>query len=193
MVDRKSRDELAEMLRQLCSGTLTIDEYESRVMQTSIVDSDDRAVKYILSTAETLYDTFSSPIFLRRFRGKYRLAKKVRREISTAIVFLHSDLEYEWPDDVGYPPSFDVLLLWLCGLLGSAGLIGLMIRPLLGVAALLGGAFVFHWSRKLAERSHHRWIDSQAMLGRDCSVWPFLRRDDYNTQAARPRLLSGSA
>jgi hypothetical protein len=88
VIDRRARDRLAEQLRHLAGGRITNDEFED-----SLPGSHDRAVREVERAAWMLY----SDLREHRLTGSDALPREVRRAIARSIVFLHSDLEYEWP------------------------------------------------------------------------------------------------
>ena len=89
MIDRASRRTVGELLRHLAAGQITNDQFEDRLPR----DSADAAVAEIRQQAWFLY----SDLREYRFVGRDRLSNKHRREVSRRILFLQSDLEYEWP------------------------------------------------------------------------------------------------
>lgn len=90
MVDRLARDQLAGALRHLASGRITNDEFEERMPWAP----DDRGVEAVRDAAWMLYSDFRSY----RLTGRHRLSAEHRRHVVRWIVFLHSDVEYAWPD-----------------------------------------------------------------------------------------------
>jgi len=89
MIDPRSRTVLARCLRHLAAGVITNDEFERRVPH----HSGDRAVEAISKAAWFLYDDLGE----RRLRGRHRLAKSERESVARCILFLTSELPYEWP------------------------------------------------------------------------------------------------
>jgi hypothetical protein len=90
MIDRESRTQLAELIRHLAAGRITNDEFEDRLS----LQSADPAVWGVFSCgAWCLY----SDLWQYRLTGKSRLPKEARREVARWILFLKTDLEYEWP------------------------------------------------------------------------------------------------
>ena len=90
MIDRKSRRQLAELLRHLGAGLMTNDEFETRCPR----GSDDAAVRQILDQgAWFLYDDLHE----HRLTGNYKLSSSNRENVARWILFLEKDLEYEWP------------------------------------------------------------------------------------------------
>lgn len=89
MIDRQARRRASELLRHLGAGLIANDQFEDRFPTAS----EDVAIDEIRSQAWFLYSD------LREYRlaGKHRLAADARREVARWILFLQSDLEYEWP------------------------------------------------------------------------------------------------
>lgn len=190
MIDRTSRDRLAEALRQLCAGTLAVNDFNSRI-DGELIDSSDRGVQSVLETVFDLIDPESRPLRLKRFRGRHRLPSDARRQMVIATIFLHSDLEFEWPIDLAYPCWHECITLLSCALLAFFGMVCVLAAPWLGVILITAAVCVFFHSRTLAERVHARWVSCQRDLGRDYDVWPFVRRSDFERQLTSPKLLSG--
>jgi hypothetical protein len=89
MVDRSSRDRLATALRQYVSSRITNDDLDDVK-----VDWRDRGAVAVKERAWALYDD----TYQHRAIGKHYLSRPARDEISRWIIFLHSDLEYTWPE-----------------------------------------------------------------------------------------------
>ncbi len=89
MIDRAARDRFAELLRHLVSGQITNDQFEDPLP----LKSEDAAVNAVFwNGAWLLYDDLKEY----KLVGKYRLPKDTRRETARWILFLKSDLPYEW-------------------------------------------------------------------------------------------------
>lgn len=88
MIDRVARDQLAAQLRHLASGLISNDQFEEM-----LAVSEDRGVREVREAAWMLYTDLRE----QWLRGKDALAPRSRRAVARWIVFLHSDLEYEWP------------------------------------------------------------------------------------------------
>ena len=88
MIDRISRDKLAETLRQYVSGRITNDTLDD--LKTN---NEDYGVKAIKDAAWFLYDD----LYEHKAVGKHRIEKDNRHEVSKWIIFLQSDEEYLWP------------------------------------------------------------------------------------------------
>jgi hypothetical protein len=89
MIDRPSRRAVGELLRHLAAGQITNDQFAERLPRRS----DDVAIAEIRHQAWFLY----SDLREYRFTGKDRLSDEHRRDVARWILFLQSDLEYEWP------------------------------------------------------------------------------------------------
>ena len=91
MVDRSARDQYAELLRHFVAGRMTNFEYEESCDQ--IFRTNDEAVHQIYCA---MWPTYCD-IRKHTMTGDYALSKEGRRLVAQWILFLHSDLEYEWP------------------------------------------------------------------------------------------------
>lgn len=87
-IDTPSRRAAAELVRQLASGRLTNDGFEAQWP-----DSSDRALSAVREAAWFLY----SDLRAYRLTGADRLPFPIRRQAARWVLFLHSDLPYEWP------------------------------------------------------------------------------------------------
>jgi len=191
MIDRQSRDRLAELLRRLVGGRITTAAFANAGDEFA-PESPDAGVRDVFAAADSLYSDLRDD----RLRGRRRLAPDLRRKMVTAVVFLHTDIQYEWPEH-DYPPSGgDCLLLAASAGPISAGLILSVMFPLgigfplAAAACFAAGALVYLWSQKLAKRGYDRWVERQHTIG-DFDVWPFIRRADFDKARKRPKLLAG--
>ena len=89
MIDRESRNRLAEALRHYVSGQITNDDLDEVE-----VDWRDRGAIAVKERAWSLYDD----LYQHKATGSHYLDKEARREIAKWIVFLHSNNEYLWPE-----------------------------------------------------------------------------------------------
>ena len=90
IIDRNARDNFSELLRHLASGQITNDQFEDSLP----LNSKDPAVNAVFwNGAWMLYDDLREY----KLKGKYRLPKEAKHEIAKWILFLKSDLPYEWP------------------------------------------------------------------------------------------------
>jgi hypothetical protein len=87
MVDRIKRDFLIEKFRDLLSGNITNLEYDD--LENEFISDNDPAAWLIWEKTWHLYDDFKE--------HKVELTEDGRQYFARCILFLHSDLEYEWP------------------------------------------------------------------------------------------------
>ena len=79
MIDRNSRNRLAELLRSLASGQITNDEFE-----TSIQESKDKAIVEVFSNGGwTLYSDMKEY----KLNGKNALETVVKKEVAKWVLF----------------------------------------------------------------------------------------------------------
>jgi len=111
MVDRIARDRFAELLRHYAAGLISNDSFEDNLP----LKSKDRAVNTIFwNGAWMLYDDTHEY----KLSGEYRLSKRAKREVARWILFLKSDLEYEWPPIRGiYGFPYYLLIILTFGLI----------------------------------------------------------------------------
>lgn len=89
MVDKNARREAGELLRHFAAGQITNNEFEDRFPRRC----DDLAVSELRAQAWYLY----SDLRAYRLVGKDRLSAETRRAVGRWVLFLRTDLEYEWP------------------------------------------------------------------------------------------------
>ena len=89
MIDRAARAALAGHLRRLASGRLTNAEFDS----VRLDRSEDEALVAISGAGWSLYDD----VFVCRLRGRRALNSQTLDAVARCILFLDSDLPYEWP------------------------------------------------------------------------------------------------
>jgi len=97
MVDRAKRDKLAEKLRHLLSGRIDNLQFDALDEDDSL-NSEDEVISRIFYSMWRFYDDFRS--------HPLRLTEGQRHDFIRCIVFLHSDLEYEWPSRRDATKSF---------------------------------------------------------------------------------------
>jgi len=88
MIDREARNILAEQLRHFVSGLITNDEFNNRLP----VKTQDTGFWAVEEEAWTLYSDW----YQHRLTGSHSVATSDRHIICRLILFLYSDLEYEW-------------------------------------------------------------------------------------------------
>lgn len=99
MVDRKRRNILVVLLRRLVTGQVTNDQFEEDLAKlfqgTDCEFRHDRALCGVAEQSWFLYSDNEEHTL--RLKKKSR-RRQQRREVARWIMFLHTDLEYEWPD-----------------------------------------------------------------------------------------------
>ena len=184
MVDSDLRKSLSQDVRRLVTGRMTNDDFDDAYYE-HYDSSDDRAVREI---AGFCYSLYSSDLLLpMRLRGRHALDAETKCSCTRAVLFLRSDLEYEWqpfPDDpglrtlsafayMGIPAGIALLLvgtpLALSGDLQFGG-------PFFagGLFTLIGSVWFCRSWPKMLEPQWKSFRDSG-----DYDVWPFLRQSDF--------------
>lgn len=176
MVDKDRRKKLALYLRQLSIGQIRNDEFEKRVAQdvtygflpeqyyrAKECETDDSVIKPILEFSWCLYnDTYNY-----KLTGKHKLSDEQIKEIARFILFLHSDLEYEWTYiDLTNP----VIRFSFSDILKSIITFGQHYR---------------HLNLKREEE-----FELMKKTG-DFEFWPFKTRTEYEQQLTRQPFLNG--
>lgn len=90
MVDKHARKRLAEEVRHLVAGLTTNDEFEARIFSIKTADAGYWAV---VDQAWGLY----SDLYNHTLKGSHTLSEADRQIVCRFVLFLHSDLEFEWP------------------------------------------------------------------------------------------------
>ena len=112
MVDRNARNRLADGIRHLAAGAITNWEFEDRAISAS---SDPAIHAVYLSGPWFLYHD----IMRYRLRGRYRLSPAVRREAARWVLFLKTNLPYEWRLARG---NALITIAWIVGNVVTLGL-----------------------------------------------------------------------
>jgi hypothetical protein len=173
MVDKIRRKKLAEHLRHLAAGVITNDDFETRVMKdvsygrlpeqyykAKQAKEDDAIMVPLLSLSWGLY----SDNVRHTLRGKHQLNKEDSTIIARCILFLNSELEYEWTDFNGQLSTLNLLLMLLT--------LGFYKKP-----------------RQQKELEFIEWQKQG-----DYNIWPFFNQEDYNTALkTQPYLNAASA
>src|SRR5687768_13398765 len=90
MVDRYARRKLAEELRHLTAGLITNEAFQ---MSVDSIKTQDTGYWAVVDQAWGLY----SDLYTHRLKGSHALSEDDRRTVGRFVLFLHSELEYEWP------------------------------------------------------------------------------------------------
>ena len=89
-IDRAGRDRLAECIHQLAAGMVSNREFERKA---EFASADDAIRGVFFGGPWVLYDDLR----IYRLRGRDRLDPRVRRDAARWVLFLKTDLPYEWP------------------------------------------------------------------------------------------------
>jgi hypothetical protein len=93
MIDRRARNRLAERLRHLAAGQMTNDAFEDSAVRTK--DIAVREIEWRLVWPH--YDDMHE----HRLTSEFALTDGIRRDFARAMLFLKTDLEYEWRHRLG--------------------------------------------------------------------------------------------
>jgi hypothetical protein len=93
MIDRPARDNLAERLRHLAAGTMTNDAFEDSGAKS--MDEVIREIEFRL--AWPCYDDLHE----HTLSGDYAITRGKRLDFARAVLFLKTDLPYEWKRQTG--------------------------------------------------------------------------------------------
>ncbi|MHC9538366.1 MAG: hypothetical protein AB9903_02510 [Vulcanimicrobiota bacterium] len=177
MVDRTSRDKLAENLRHFAAGIITNREYEDRILESRCTG--DAAAEEILHQVWYYYDDLSE----HRLTGSHSLTREGREIFARLTLFLKSDIEYEGPI-VSIFAWCSILWIYVTGglfiylvsqIFSNIWLI-LLAVPYLGISY----AVARHFIRK---KNGNKEFDD--------SLWPFARLADYEAALINPPYLNG--
>jgi hypothetical protein len=189
VVMREMRDELALTLRRLVTGRMTNDEFDDGYSE-KWYKCDDAAVSEVADFGWSLYSDF--PTY--KLKGRHAVPPVDRETASRAILFLQTDLDYQWPKNIkGVVPFFSLwgpgcfLFLALILLIVAAFSTGLnaVMFAVLGLVAIIP---LFHW---LATRRGRKEKLEEFYSSGDYVVWPFKTRDDFSKAKESPKYLAG--
>ncbi len=179
MIDRAAREELANKLKGLIEGRAKT----SAFSDLDLLQSEDRGVAVIWEFGFGLYSDEVGPS---RLTGRYAVGEDTRRIAEFCVLFLTTELPYEWPPWFRSPTPYGLEMLGCFALFGLPlavlALVALLNGEIKGAAALavipvLTGGVGTHW---LLTR-HSRAEEERAFWAAgDREVWPFLRRADYD-------------
>src|SRR5579885_912566 len=106
MIDREGRDRLAVALKQLLEGDISTDTFHL----LNLGSEQDRAIYDIWLFGDTL----SHGLYPYRMIGKKQPKPEIRQIAERCVLFLNSDLEYEWPS---FPITISFYWLLILGAL----------------------------------------------------------------------------
>jgi hypothetical protein len=179
-VDRNARKELAKCLELLVSGQMTNDEFD-RFYYDDWENNGDRAVQSVAGFGYCLYSSDLPSAY--KLKGWHAVSNDVREIADQSVLFLRSDLEYEWPDATysGLPGCclYYGFILFVVSLF--IGILGLFTKdfPWLFVSPLFAMVFLLAIVGFIESRENSERHKSFCQYG-DADVWPFLRRSDYD-------------
>lgn len=90
MIDRSARNQLAEALRVLAAGLVSNDEFED----SRLPHSHDVAIREIFSRGAWMLYSDNREY---RLTGKNKLDAATKSEVARWVLFLKTDLQYQWP------------------------------------------------------------------------------------------------
>ena len=195
MIDRTRRTSLSHDVRRLVTGRMTNDAFDD-VYHLDYLEAKDSAVANIAAYCYGLYS--SDLLFPIRLRGRHAVDADSKQAAARAVLFLRSDLVYEWPK------FSDCHNLWLVsgiGFLVIPGSISLLIVgtlllfsgelpmaiPFLGFGLLVLTA-AFLGQRTSVSIRNSEW-DTFTKSG-DYEVWPFFRHKDFEDAKKNYHLLA---
>jgi len=166
-----ARRQFAEALRQLASGLITNDRFDSAYAG---IRTDDGAAMHAIEQIHEFAWSFYHDLYPHQLRGKHRLSPLQRRVFARCVLFLHTDLAYEWPSNAK----------WLWNERGDRGL-GYWTQVVFTSFSKSARAEARRREHEADERIRHDAVDDR--------IWPFRRRSDLEQVNADPRLLGATA
>lgn len=176
--DRAARNRLAEAVRQLASGAITNDQFEDRYCA---LGNADHASDEIFEFAYSFYDDF----YTHRLRGSHRPSRLQRRVWANCVLFLRTDIEYQWPRRAKWiwckqsakTEPTQRLPWW------KPDAAAIQFIPIVG----------WLWGKRARERSEAE-ADRLLRTGTrvDDRIWPFRRMADYRAALRQPFYLIGT-
>jgi hypothetical protein len=159
MVDREARDKFAELVRHLANGRIS--------------------EKHFDETLESLPSTGKDPVFGAIIEELYTIEFAPLPDVARWILFLQTDMEYEWPGLDQLPNPLEVIVaVTLCLMLG-----GIFHNVSIAWWATVAGMAL---SQIIA-----RCVGSKHRTPGDLVAWPFHKQSDFEEARRHPRLLNG--
>lgn len=155
-VDTSARRLAAQIFRNFINGKISNDEFED-----SMPNTNDRAVHAIWDTSWVFYDDFKE----HRLEGRHTLPSDQKRACVRWLLFLHSDLEYSWPD--------------------------VRLPGLDPVPRVEPNAWRRAWQKANFQDTLAPNDVDQFLKAGNYKVWPFTTVADYRTALRTPKLLGG--
>lgn len=174
MVDRAARNRLAELLRRFAAGRLTW--CDLAIHTIDMPSMPDPAVSVVIGEALHRYwcgceiEDFANDLATFREQcphQRQQLNRSQRREVARWVVFLHSDLEFEW--QLG---RLEHAVAWYAVL--TLGCLSTVLS--LGPWVFVVGLVVVGWTTLALDGSVSRRLGLEG----DHRVWPFFRQADLD-------------
>jgi len=158
------------MLKKLVEGKITNDEFFS----LELGSHEDRAAFEIWKFGTTLcHDLYPT-----RLKGTHALSEGLKQTVRRCILFLDTDLEFEWP-----PISTGSICYWLFLFGAVLEALGVVVAPfqlvIISTLLVFSGSLslVLAWLyRAQVEKAR---LEAYWLIG-EKSVWPFFRQSDYD-------------
>lgn len=193
MVDVELRRKLAYDLRRVGLGRMSFREFTDIWELPEEVTPDPvigEVVRFTWVSEAMESETFAAP---RRRGARLRPSPqllRVRRQLARVLVFLYTDLPYEWHDAM---PRFEHGLTptkFGLGLVAAVEcVLGSWLFVTLGAAKIIFG-FVSYLRRL---RQYNQKPEVRELIARREAFWPFMHEEDLVEALSRPRLLAGAA
>ena len=108
-VDKRAREELVFLLELFINGRITNFDFEERLPSTQ-----DKGVNAVIDSVWCLYDDFKE----HTMRNEHELSSNEKNAINRWILFLKTDLVYDWPI-ISYPGVRPLKVTFIDKLLGK--------------------------------------------------------------------------
>jgi hypothetical protein len=169
MVDHEGRRELQRRLAQLICGEISNDAFF-----LTRFGSTDVSLREIWKFGNALMHDFY-PAYM---RGANKLSPEREEIARRCLLFLSSELEYEWP---ALSESSWCYWAFVSGCLSSAlGIIAASFQlRLLSILLVLIGAIACACSFAYQRRAHRKQLQAFEQTGNK-NLWPFFRQSDYD-------------
>lgn len=156
-LDLDSRRQFAILIRQFMNCEINSVNFSESEVRFECMESEDPALKAIDGM---LWSSYSEE-WPHKLSGKHSLTKEGVEMYNRCLLFLESDLEFEWPDEGRQFQQFR------CGrVLGELTL---------GLTYLVDG---------FLDKRSKAFMDNYRKAG-EFEVWPFIRRSDYERELQR--------
>ncbi len=172
MIDNEARNKAAVLLRQYQTGKITDSDFKKAWPKKS----------HDPALPEILIGLFPTAHLHKLKIKELELTPAERRDrVYRSILFLETNLKYEWPLEGGFLTWAN--LIFLAVILGGIGL-GFYFRTGSHIHFIFGaGVWVLSLlvKKRIREKKEHG----------DYDIWPFLRRTDYDQELERIELVKG--